>query len=159
MSHAMYAVVREVARYGKTPAAPMTRASLGTSLRVKVSLIVFWYFLATLPVDLRNGDYEFLGINGNSRCPHEYLPAYLAQPPLVDYGPRVQHECLNRERPSCRLSKLYLGAPFRASRPSDWRDCLWSHIAELGYFLLVRARGLRIEAAYSLLVEVMKIMQ
>jgi hypothetical protein len=42
ISQARYTVDREVARYGVTPASPRYRASLGTSLREKVSLMTFY---------------------------------------------------------------------------------------------------------------------
>jgi hypothetical protein len=42
ISQAMYTVDRDVARYGMTPASPRYRASLGTSLREKVSLMTFY---------------------------------------------------------------------------------------------------------------------
>ena len=41
MSKARYTVDSDVAIYGTTPAKPMLSASLGTSSRAKVSLIVF----------------------------------------------------------------------------------------------------------------------
>ena len=42
ISNAKYTVLRDVARYGRTPASPMMSASLGTSLSAKVSLIVIY---------------------------------------------------------------------------------------------------------------------